>query len=90
MQSRGQMKHSGTGSFLGEIKDVVNSATGGGGTKEKELWIYGRNIISILSVLLTRGRKTWPGRPDSSTGMHNTYCRTRYTSIVKRYGIPSI
>ena len=57
MQSRGQMKHSGTGSFLGEIKDVVNSATGGGGTKEKELSIYGRNIISILSVLLTRRPK---------------------------------
>jgi hypothetical protein len=51
------MKHSGTGSFLGEIKDVVNSATGGGGTKEKELSIYGRNIISILSVLLTRRPK---------------------------------
>jgi hypothetical protein len=36
LQSRGQTIHSGTGSFLGEMKDMVNSAVGAGGTKEEK------------------------------------------------------
>jgi len=38
LQSRGQTEHSGNDSFLGQMKDMVNSAVGGGGTKaEKEV-----------------------------------------------------
>lgn len=38
LQSRGQTEHSGSGSFLGEMKNMVNSAMGAGGTRgEKEL-----------------------------------------------------
>lgn len=36
LQSRGQTQHSGSGSFLGEMKDMVNSAMGAGGTKEEK------------------------------------------------------
>jgi hypothetical protein len=36
LQSRGQTEHSGSGSFLGEMKDMVNSAIGAGGTKEEK------------------------------------------------------
>jgi hypothetical protein len=36
LQSRGQTVHSDSGSFLGEMKDMVNSAIGAGGTKEEK------------------------------------------------------
>ena len=36
LQSRGQTEHSGSGSFLGQMKDMVNSAVGGGATKEEK------------------------------------------------------
>ena len=51
LQSRGQTTQSSSGTFLSEMKDMVNSAIGGGGTKEeKELavekgrysWIFRR------------------------------------------------
>ena len=45
LQSRGQTEHSGSGSFLGQMKNMVNAAAGGGGTKgEKELALDKGNI----------------------------------------------
>lgn len=36
LQSRGQTVHSDGGSFLGEMKDMVNGTIGAGGTKEEK------------------------------------------------------
>ena len=48
LQSRGQAEHSGSGSFLGQMKDRVNAAAGGGGTKEEKELALGKGILDHL------------------------------------------
>jgi hypothetical protein len=57
LQSRGQTEHSGRGSFLGEMKNMVNSAIGAGGTKEeKELAVdRGNAQTPFFSSVARRG-----------------------------------
>jgi hypothetical protein len=45
LQSRGQTEHSGSGSFLSEMKDMVNSAVGGGGTKEEKELAVDKGVL---------------------------------------------
>jgi hypothetical protein len=54
LQSRGQTEHSGSGSFLGEMKDMVNTAMGAGGTEEEKELAVDKGNPQIFSFRARR------------------------------------
>ena len=83
LQSRGQTTQSGSGSFLSEMKDMVNSAIGGGGTKEEKGVALDKGITKPSAKwsqqLLTRWgfqrpakqrHCSWAGQGRANRGVH--------------------